>query len=231
MSWEIARSQPEHGVPAALGSLPGGALEGLPGRASVGPLVAGETTVPQLNLTTMVDAGELLLFRSDLRSTLEGVVVCAAGRALATHPEVNVTVAERAGGPLVVPAASALVQLLVLCDDGLRTGTIDAGEARPLAEVRDAVADLVEDLRAGRAPGCSEPATLSVSTFALSGAAPSRAAVPPMSAALAVGKVTRVARTMQVGLSVDARVVDADQAARLLATIVRLLEHPYRRLR
>ena len=36
---------------------------------------------------------------------------------------------------------------------------------------------------------------------------------------------------MQVGLSVDARVIDADQASRLLRTVVRLLEHPYRRLR
>jgi len=35
---------------------------------------------------------------------------------------------------------------------------------------------------------------------------------------------------MQVELSVDARVVDAAQASRLFATIVRLLERPYRRL-
>jgi pyruvate/2-oxoglutarate dehydrogenase complex dihydrolipoamide acyltransferase (E2) component len=177
-----------------------------------------------------VDVGELLLFRSDLRSSLEAVVVCAAGRALANHPEVNVTVAEQVGGPIVAPASSS-VRLLVLTDVGLRTGTVDAGEARSLMGVRDDVAALVEELRSGREPIRSEPSAMSLSTYALSGAASSTTVLPPSSLALAAGRLAGESGTMQVGLSVDARVIDADQASRLLRTVVRLLEHPYRRLR
>jgi pyruvate/2-oxoglutarate dehydrogenase complex dihydrolipoamide acyltransferase (E2) component len=231
VSWEIAHPSPEQETPLHTGRQTRAALESAPRGAALGPPVAPVAPVPQLTLTTAVEAGELLLFRSDLRSTLEAVVVCAAGRALSAHPDVNVTVVERVGRPALVPATSSWVQLLVLCDDGLRAGAVDAGEARPLTDVRDAVAALVEELRGGRPPQPAEPAALSLRTFALSGAAPSAAVAPPTSSALAVGRLTGEVGIMQVGLSVDARVVDADQASRLLATVVRMLEHPYRRLR
>jgi pyruvate/2-oxoglutarate dehydrogenase complex dihydrolipoamide acyltransferase (E2) component len=231
VSWEIAHPSPEQETSLHAGWETGAALESAPRGAALRPPVAPVDPVPQLTLTTAVEAGELLLFRSDLRSTLEAVVVCAAGRALSAHPDVNVTVVERVGRPALVPATSSCVQLLVLCDDGLRAGVVDAGEARPLTDVRDAVAALVEELRGGRPPQPAEPAALSVRTFALSGAAPSAAVTPPTSSALAVGRLTGEVGLMQVGLSVDARVIDADQASRLLATVVRMLEHPYRRLR
>ena len=230
MTWEIAHPSPEHETHPPAGWPPGAALEGLSG-AVIEPPTAPEARVPQLTLTASVDAGELLLFRSDLRSTLEGVVVCAVGRALSAQPEANVMVVERESGPAIVPAASSSVELLVLCDDGLRSGTVDAGEGRSLTDVRDAVASLVEELRSGRAPQRAGKAALSLGTFALSGAAPSNVVVPPTSSALAVGRLCGDAKSMRVGLSVDARVLDADQASRLFATIVRLLEHPYRRLR
>ena len=172
MSWEIAHPSPEHEAPRHTGQLPGVALEVTSLGAALDSSVATEATPPQLTLTTAVDVGELLLFRSDLRSSLEAVVVCAAGRALANHPEVNVTVAERVGGPIVAPASSS-VRLLVLTDVGLRTGTVDAGEARSLMGVRDDVAALVEELRSGREPIRSEPSAMSLSTYALSGAASS----------------------------------------------------------
>ena len=230
MSWEITQPPPEHEALPSAGLLPGTGVEAVSRGATLGSPTSVEGAVPQLTLTTTVDAGELMLFRSDLQSTLEGVVVCAAGRALSAIPQMNVTVAERIGGPAIVPAASSLVQLLVLCDDGIRVGTVDAGVAHTLTEVRDAVATLVDELRGGRVSQPPGTAALSLSTFALSGAAPPRGVASPMSCALAVGRLVG-GMTMQVGLSVDARVVDADQASRLLATIVRLLEHPYRRLR
>jgi len=231
VSWEIAHPSPEHEALRHRGPLPGVALEVTSIGAALDSSVATEATPPQLTLTTAVDVGELLLFRSDLRSSLEAVVVCAAGRALANHPEVNVTVAERVGGPIVAPAASSSVRLLVLTDVGLRTGTVDAGEARSLMGVRDDVAALVEELRSGREPIRSEPSAMSLSTYALSGAASSTTVLPPSSLALSAGRLAGESGTMQVGLSVDARVIDADQASRLLRTVVRLLEHPYRRLR
>jgi pyruvate/2-oxoglutarate dehydrogenase complex dihydrolipoamide acyltransferase (E2) component len=187
--------------------------------------------VPQLTLTTAVDASELLLFRRDLRSSLEAVVVCAIGRALSAHPEVNVTVAERVDGPALVPAASPSVRLLVLCDGGIRAGAVDAGETRPLKEVRDAVTALVEDLRSGRPTGPAQPSALSLTTFVLSGATTPSAVAPPTSCALAVGRLAGETGILPVGLSVDARVIDAGQASGFLSTVVRLLEHPYRRLR
>ncbi len=171
---------------------------------------------------------ENLRFSWPLYQRLAGVV---PGRALAANPDVNVTVAESLGGPAIVPSGSASVELLVLCDDGLRAGTVDTGEARSLIDIRDAVARLVEELRAGQSRREPAAAALSVSTFALSGAAPCGTVVPPSSSALAVGRLTGDGTTMQVGLSVDARMVEAEQASRLLGTIVRLLEHPYRRLR
>ncbi len=231
MNWELAHPSPEQ-EPALFAVYATDALlqARQSGAAVVRPLRT-EAGVPQLTFTTTVDAGELHLFRSDLRSTLEGVVVCAAGRALSANPDVDVTVAESPGGPAIVPSGSASVELLVLCDDGLRAGTVDTGEARSLIDIRDAVARLVEELRAGQSRREPAAAALSVSTFALSGAAPCGTVVPPSSSALAVGRLTGDGTTMQVGLSVDARMVEAEQASRLLGTIVRLLEHPYRRLR
>ena len=230
MTWGLAHPSPEHEPVLFSGEPTETALERMHRTAAVGHPVGTGAAVPQLSFTTTVDARELLLFRSDLRSTLEGVVVCAAGRALSTNPDLNVTVAESPGGAAIVPATSASVQLLVLCDDGLRAGTVDAGERCSLLDVRDTVAILVDGLRAGRLPRESEDAALSVSTFALSGPVQSHTIAPPVSAALAVGRLARDGTTMRVQLSVDARVIEADQASRLLRTLVRLLEHPYRRL-
>lgn len=229
MTWDTTHPSPEHELPLVAGWPP--AAPEAPSPSASRPDVGPQATVPQLTLTAAIDAGELLLFRSDLRSSLEAVLVCAAGRALSAHPEANFTVAERPGGAAVVPSAAPLVQLLVLCDDGLRTGTVDAGEALALTDVRDAVASLVGALRCGRVPEPAEPAALSLSTYALSGAAPSRTVVPPTSSTLAVGRLAGQPLSLEVALSVDARVVDAALASRLFGTLVRLLEHPYRRLR
>jgi pyruvate/2-oxoglutarate dehydrogenase complex dihydrolipoamide acyltransferase (E2) component len=229
VTWDTTHPSPEHELPLVAGWLPA-ALEAQSVSASR-PHLGPQATVPQLTLTATIDAEELLLFRSDLRSSLEAVLVCAAGRALSTHPEVNFTVVERPGGAAVVPSAAPLVQLLVLCDDGLRTGTVDAGPTHAITDVRDAVASLVGALRCGRAPHPAEQAAVSLSTYALSGAAPTRTVVPPTSSTLTVGRLAGEPRSLEVGLSVDARVVDADQASRLFGTVLRLLEHPYRRLR
>jgi pyruvate/2-oxoglutarate dehydrogenase complex dihydrolipoamide acyltransferase (E2) component len=231
VNWELAHPSPEQEPALFPGYVTDAVLQTNHPGAAVGRPLTTEAAVPQLTFTRTVDAGELHLFRSDLRSALEGVVVCAAGRALSANPDVNVTVAESLGGPVIVPTGSASVQLLVLCDDGLRAGTVDTGEARSLMDIRDAVARLVERLRAEQPRREPAAAALSVSTYALSGAAPSGTVVPPLSSALTVGRLTGSGTTMQVGLSVDARLVEAEQASRLLGTIVRLLEHPYRRLR
>lgn len=231
MSWELVHPSPEHEM-----SLQTGQWE----EAVLGPQRHGRAlrhpelppmAVPQLTLTTDVDVGELVLFRRDLRSTLDAVVVCAVGRALGAHPYVNVTVTERTGGPTVVPAAWSAVRLLVLCDDGLRGGVVDADGSRPLTEIRDAVTELVHEIRTGRTVTSSPQAAVSLTTFALSGGAASGAVASPASAALTVGRLAEEARAMRIGLSVDARVVDAEQASGFLSTLVRLLEHPYRRLR
>jgi pyruvate/2-oxoglutarate dehydrogenase complex dihydrolipoamide acyltransferase (E2) component len=228
VTWGIAYPSPEHEMPLPAAWVPGAALE--PSSATALSRIAPETSVPQLTLTTAIDAAELLLFRSDLRSTLEGVAVCAAGRALSAHPDVNFTLVERPGGPAIVPVASSSVELVVLCDDGLRSATVDAGDTRSLSDVRDAVAAAVDELRCGRMSTQERRAALSLRTFALSGAAGPSTVEPPASSALVLGRLCGETKTMQVELSVDARVVDAAQASRLFATIVRLLEHPYRRL-
>ena len=147
VSWEIAHPSPEQETPPHPGRETGAAFESAPRAAALGPTVAPVAPVPQLTLTTAVEAGELLLFRADFRSTLEAVVVCAAGRALSAHPEVNVTVVERVGRPALVPATSSWVQLLVLCDDRLRGKPTRRGT--PVHRRGDAAAAAGRELRGG----------------------------------------------------------------------------------
>lgn len=231
MSWEVVFPPPAR--PDAVPALsPAGAVA--PTMAPVGAMrpvsVAVEHVVPQLTLTALVDAAELLLFRSDLGCPLAGVVVAAAGRALARHLDLNVTVTERGGAPAVVPLAGTSVRLALLGDDGLHAPAVVGAGTASLTDVRDEVARIVEDARLGRPPAPAGPAALRVNAFALAGVSSAPGITLPESCALAVGPLDGAVPVLPVALTVDARVIDADQASRFLATLVRLLEHPYRRL-
>ena len=74
MTWGLAHPSPEHEPVLFSSEPPDTALERMHRTAAVGHPVGTGAAVPQLSFTTTVDARELLLFRSDLRSTLEGVV-------------------------------------------------------------------------------------------------------------------------------------------------------------
>lgn len=138
---------------------------------------------------------------------------------LVVHPEVNIGIVVRQGEGLLVPVVRGCAQ-------------------KPLSEVAERAARLVERARKGRLSDTE----LSGGTFAISNLGMYRVhsffalILPPMAAVLAVGSVRdgvvveagrpAVARLMSLTLSADHRLVDGAYAAEFLQRVSDLLEKP-----
>ena len=173
-------------------------------------------SVPSV-LNESIAASELLLFCRDLRGTVTDVVVAAAGRALAVHPELGC--ADRAGGG---------VGVAVDTDGGVLVPVVRNATDAPLPQVRAEVSRLVEAARAGRlAPDDLGAATVTVRETASGSNAPDVGA--SASCILTFGRRAYDAPDLTLALSVPGRAAGVE-AGGFFATLVRLLEHPYRRL-
>lgn len=161
-------------------------------------------------LQASIAASELLLFCRDLRGTVTDVVVAAAGRALAAHPGLGCTAEGNGIGVAVDADGDVLVPVVRNATDA------------PLPQVRAEVSRLVDAARAGRL----SPADVggAAVTICDAGAEPSTGCV------LAIGRPTFGSPDLTLVLSVDEGGGAGDEAGRLFATLVRLLQHPYRRL-
>lgn len=179
-------------------------------------------SVPSV-LNESIAASELLLFCRDLRGTVTDVVVAAAGRALAVHPELGC--ADQAGGG---------VGVAVDTDGGVLVPVVRNATDAPLPQVRAEVSRLVEAARAGRlAPDDLGAAAVTVRETASGSNAPNAPNAPDVGASasciLTFGRRAYDAPDLTLALSVPGRAAGAE-AGGFFATLVRLLEHPYRRL-
>jgi hypothetical protein len=170
-------------------------------------------------LSASISPSELLLFCRDLHGTIVDVVVAATGRALLAHPEVG------RGMRRVVTGVGVAVDT----ESGLFVPVVTNATEGPLTQVRDEVTRLVAAARTG-----------SLSPAQIGGAA------------VTVCKCTRDAGTVAAEactgcvLAVDGLGVDSleltlfliggdpdvgrEEAHRFFATLVQLLQHPYRLL-
>lgn len=175
------------------------------GRRTTQPVV--ESVAPQLVLERSAAADELGRFVRDAGVSLTHVLVAACGRAIAAEPAASVGLAFATERGPVAPVVR--------------------GADRPLPEVFAEVDRLIAAARDGRlvADDFGDRAiTVSLNGSGRAGSA----AGPPDGFLLDVREA--VGGAPELSLAVDCRPLDSARAELLLANLVRLLEHPYRRL-
>jgi pyruvate dehydrogenase E2 component (dihydrolipoamide acetyltransferase) len=224
-------------APAA--AAPGPAAPGA-GATSMRAAIAERTArsareAPHFYLTVEVDfaAARDAAVRGDAaRGGLTALVVCACARALRELPECNVS--WRDGRAIRLPGIAVGVAVAVA--GGILVPAIADPDRLPPADLRRALAEIIEHSRAGRVQGPSVRSMV-VSNLGMFGIDEFHAIIdPPDPMILAVGAVRdrvvavggapAVRPTALLSLSADHRVLDGVPAARFLARVRALLESP-----
>ncbi|EWM19171.1 dihydrolipoamide acetyltransferase family protein [Kutzneria sp. 744] len=200
---------------------------------------------PHFYLTRTVDADALMAFRTqantDLTDTgtrvsLTDLLIKACAQALTTHPAVNSSWADTR----LLRHHRIHIGVAVALDDGLIVPVIHNADAKTLSQISREAHDLAERARAGRL-SLNEitGGTFTISNLGMYGIDQFTAVInPPEAAILAVGAANPgpivrdgqlvAGTTMTLTLSIDHRVLDGATAARFLADLTALLEHPVR---
>jgi pyruvate dehydrogenase E2 component (dihydrolipoamide acetyltransferase) len=205
-------------------------------------LTESKQTAPHFYVRATARAEALLALRAEInqdaavRVSINDLVVKAVGVAHQRVPERNVT-----WTPDAVRRYSAVdVAVAVATDRGLMTPVVRDVGSLTVTALAASVRDLAERARDGRLRQDElVGGSISVTNLGMYGVEEFAAIInPPQAAILAVGSVRdevvvedgRVVpgKVMSVTLSVDHRPVDGVLAARWLAVLVELLEHPAR---
>ncbi|MBI2916429.1 MAG: 2-oxo acid dehydrogenase subunit E2 [Chloroflexi bacterium] len=170
----------------------------------------------------------------DSHVSINDMIVKAAALALAKFPYMNASYTENG----VVRHEKINVGVAIALDDGLiAPAVVDCG-AKGLVQIARETRDLAERAKGGKLkPEEYAGPTFTVSNLGMYEVEKFIAIIsPPQAAILAVGAVRQrpvvrdgqivVAEMMTATLSSDHRVTDGAQAARFLAEVKRLLEHP-----
>jgi pyruvate dehydrogenase E2 component (dihydrolipoamide acetyltransferase) len=235
-------------TPSAPEALGGAAYDELPHSlirlATARRLVESKQTVPHFYLRATVRAEALLALRAEINEehdeqiSINDLVIKAVAGAHRRVPEMNVTWSEDA----VRRYHSVDVAIAVATERGLLTPVVRDVGALTVTALSATVRDLAQRAREGRLKQQElEGGTISVTNLGMFGVEEFGAIInPPHAAILAVGGVRREAvvdadlvvpgQVMTVTLSVDHRPVDGVLAARWMAQLVALLQHPVRLL-
>jgi pyruvate dehydrogenase E2 component (dihydrolipoamide acetyltransferase) len=205
-------------------------------------LTESQQEVPHFYLRATVRAEALLALRSelnqdpDLKVSVTDLVVKAVAAAHRRVPEMNVTWTPDA----VRRHRTVDVAVAVATDRGLVTPVVRDVATVPVTSVAASLRDLAERARAGKLRQHElEGGSISVTNLGMYGVEEFAAVInPPHAAILAIGAVRSEpvvqdgavvpGRVLRLTLSVDHRPVDGVLAARWLAVLEELLEHPAR---
>ncbi|WP_275744932.1 dihydrolipoamide acetyltransferase family protein [Nocardioides sp. YIM 152315] len=210
-------------------------------RAIASRLTESKQTAPHFYARATVRADALVALRAEINAgevkvSLNDLVVKAVAAAHRAVPEMNVVWMPDA----VRTFDTVDVAVAVATDRGLVTPVLRDVTALPVSTVAERVRDLAGRARDGRLRQDElEGGTISVTNLGMYGVEEFAAIInPPHAAILAVGAVRDEpvvedgavvpGRLMTVTLSVDHRPVDGVVAARWLAVLKDLLEHPVR---
>jgi pyruvate dehydrogenase E2 component (dihydrolipoamide acetyltransferase) len=202
-------------------------------------LVQSKAPVPHFYLTVDVAMERLWDAYQALRAenypvSLNDVIIKATASALKLHPELNASFA----GDRVKQYNRVHIGIAVALEDGLITPVVRDADTKSLTEIAAEAKALAERARSRRLqPHEYTGGTFSISNLGMMGIEEFSAIInPPEAAILAVGAVReapvveggqlKIGRRMKLTLSVDHRVADGAQAARLLGTLRRMLENP-----
>jgi pyruvate dehydrogenase E2 component (dihydrolipoamide acetyltransferase) len=212
-------------------------------RATAARLTESKQTAPHFYVRATVRAEALVALRAeinagDVKVSVNDLVVKAVAAAHRAVPEMNVMWTADA----VRTFDTVDVAVAVATDRGLMTPVVRDVTSLSVSAVADKVRDLATRARAGKLKQDElEGGTISVTNLGMYGVEEFAAIInPPHAAILAVGAVRDEpvvedgavvpGKLMTVTLSVDHRPVDGVVAARWLAVLKELLEHPVRML-
>jgi pyruvate dehydrogenase E2 component (dihydrolipoamide acetyltransferase) len=241
-----APSAPAPAAPvAAAGAAPGGDIpHSRQRRAIAARLTESKQTAPHFYMRATIRAARLVALRAEIntglddgaRVSLNDLVVKAVAAAHQRVPEMNVIWTPDA----VRTFAAVDVAVAVATDRGLVTPVLRDVTALTITQVAARSRDLAGRARDGRLRQDElDGGTISVTNLGMYGVEEFAAIInPPQAAILAVGAVRDEpvvedgavvpGQVMTVTLSVDHRPVDGVVAARWLAALRELLEHPLR---
>jgi pyruvate dehydrogenase E2 component (dihydrolipoamide acetyltransferase) len=211
-------------------------------RALAARLTESKATAPHFYLRGSARVDALLQVRSELNEaadtkvSVNDLLVKAVAKAHQRVPEMNVVWT----GEAIRSFASVDVAVAVATGSGLVTPVVRGVERLPIGELAAATRDLAARARDGRLQQTElEGGSITISNLGMYGVEEFAAIInPPQAAILAVGAarqepvvtdgVLEVATVLRLTVSVDHRPVDGAIAARWMAALVELLEHPVR---
>ncbi len=206
-------------------------------------LLEAKQTIPHFSLTAECDAAPLLAFRAQLnailgdeaKASLNDLIVKACALALRRVPTAN---ASFLGDKIRIHGA-VHVGVAVSIDDGLVTPVIRHTDQKGIARIAAEMKDLAARARVRKLmPEEMTGSTFTVSNLGMFGVDEFKAIInPPESVILAVGAVKRkpvvdasgaivAGDRLTLSFSCDHRVVDGALGARLMAELVKIIEHP-----
>jgi pyruvate dehydrogenase E2 component (dihydrolipoamide acetyltransferase) len=213
-------------------------------------LTESKQTVPHFYLRATARVDALLALRGELNTgggpkvSVNDLVVRAVARAHCAVPEMNATFTDSA----IRRYHYVDVAVAIATDDGLLTPVIRDADRLSITDIAAATADVAQRARHGRLRQQElERGSITVTNLGMFGVEEFAAIInPPQSAILAVGAARRepvvsssaeigaaatelvAATVMHLTLSVDHRPLDGVVAARWMAALTDLLEHPVR---
>jgi len=204
-------------------------------------LQQSKQTVPHFYVRTTIDADPLLAFYREQNSaancTLNDVIVLAVSRAIREFPAVRSQIV----GNEIVEYPHANIGIAVGVDEGLVVPVVVAVDTMSLAELAAETKRVVELARKGRLESVGK-GHFTISNLGMFGVEEFSAIInPPESGILAVSAAReavivengamRAGRSMTITLSADHRIVDGVMAAKFMARLKEILEHPDGELR
>lgn len=196
---------------------------------------------PHFYLSTDCDVGGLNALRASLneragypRISVNDLLIAAAARALAAHPEVNVAW----NATELVQYGQVDIAVAVATDAGLVTPVLREVDTKPIDTVSAQMRELGERAQHNRlGPTDCLGGGMTLSNLGMYGIREAIAVInPPQACILAIGAaldapvitngIVAVGKRMRCTLSVDHRAVDGATAARMLKTLQDIIETP-----
>jgi pyruvate dehydrogenase E2 component (dihydrolipoamide acetyltransferase) len=203
-------------------------------------LVESKTQIPHFYLTADADMEAAMAFREQVKEvhgaklSVNDLIIKAAALALRRMPEANASWSDEG----IIRYARVDVGMAVAVEDGLLTPVIRSADVKTLGQIAAEAQDLAKRARDRKLkPEDMTGSTFSISNLGMMGIKDFSAIInPPEAAILAVGATRKepvvkndqivIGQRMSLTLSCDHRVIDGALGAKLLSTIISILERP-----
>ncbi len=216
-------------------------------RAIARAMTESKPGVPHIYVTAEIDMGAAMKLRkqindsgaSDVKISVNDMVVKAAAKALTKFPAINSSYAfGQDGQPGIITHQGIHVSVAVATDNGLLAPVIRDADKKSIGAIAKEVRELAGRAREGKSkPNDLEGATFQTSNLGMFDVVEFVSIITvPQAASLAIGAVREVpvvregeivvGQMMNVTISADHRVADGAIAAQFLQELTRLLQAP-----